>query len=67
MYKRQPYDLTTKTVSGVNVQSDDSESSETMSSGDESSDSGSDDLSSESKPSSQEGTITDDDINKLNS
>lgn len=66
-YGTMPYDLTTKTVLGANVQSGDSESSETMSSGDESSDSSSDDLSSESKSSSQEGTITDDDINKLNS
>lgn len=66
-YGTMPYDLTTKTVSGANVQSGDSESSETKSSGDESSDSSSDDLSSESKSSSQEGTITDDDINKLNS
>lgn len=66
-YGTMPYDLTTKTVSGVSVQSGDSESSEAMSSGDESSDSSSDDLSSESKSSSQEGTITDDDINKLNS
>ena len=66
-YGTMPYDLTTKTVSGANVQSGDSESSEAMSSGDESSDSSSDDLSSESKSSSQEGTITDDDINKLNS
>lgn len=66
-YGTMPYDLTTKTVSGANVQSGDSESSKTKSSGDESPDSSSDDLSSESKSSSQEGTITDDVINKLNS
>ena len=52
-YGRMPYDLTTKTVSGANVQPGDSESSETA--------------SSEDKSSSQEGAITDDDINKLNS
>ena len=62
-----PYDLTTKTVSGVNVQLGDSESSETMSSGSESSDSNNETASSEDKSSSQEGAITDDDINKLNS
>lgn len=66
-YGTMPYDLATKTVSGVNVQSGDSESGETMSSGDESSDSNNETASSESKSSSQEGTITDDDINKLNS
>ena len=66
-YGTMPYDLTTKTVSGVSVQSGDSESSEAMSSGDESSDSSSEGASSEDKSSSQEGTITDDNINKLNS
>ena len=66
-YGRMPYDLTTKTVSGANVQPGDSESSETTSSGSESSDSNNETASSEDKSSSQEGTITDDDINKLNS
>lgn len=66
-YGTMPYDLATKTVSGVNVQSGDSESGETMSSGDESSDSNNETASSEDKSSSQEGTITDDDINKLSS
>ena len=66
-YGRMPYDLTTKTVSGANVQPGDSESSETTSSGSESSDSNNETASSEDKSSSQEGTITDDDINKLSS
>ena len=66
-YGTMPYDLTAKTVSGVSVQSANSGSSESASSGDESSDSSSDGASSEDKSSSQEGTITDDDINKLNS
>lgn len=66
-YGTMPYDLTTKTVSGANVQPGDSESSETTSSGSESSDSNNETASSEDKSSSQEGTITDDDINKLNS
>ena len=66
-YGTMPYDLTAKTVSGVSVQSADSGSSESASSGDESSDSSSEGASSEDKSSSQEGTITDDDINKLNS
>lgn len=66
-YGTMPYDLTAKTVSGVSVQSANSGSSESASSGDESSDSSSDGASSEDKTSSQEGTITDDDINKLNS
>ena len=66
-YGQMPYDLTTKTVSGANVQPGDSESSETTSSGSESSDSNNETASSEDKSSSQEGTITDDDINKLNS
>ena len=66
-YGQIPYDLTTKTVSGANVQPGDSESSETTSSGSESSDSNNETASSEDKSSSQEGTITDDDINKLNS
>ena len=61
-YGTMPYDLTTKTVSGVNLQS-----SGSASSGSESSDSNSETASSEDKSSSQEGTITDDDINKLNS
>ena len=66
-YGTMPYDLTSKAVSGANVQSAGSGSSETVSSGDESSDSSSEGASSEDKSSSQEGTITDDDINKLNS
>ena len=66
-YGTMPYDLTTKTVSGANVQPGDSESSETASSGSESSDSNNETASSEDKSSSQEDTITDDDINKLNS
>lgn len=66
-YGTMPYDLTTKTVSGANVQPGDSESSETTSSGSESSDSNNETASSEDKSSSQEATITDDDINKLNS
>ena len=66
-YGTMPYDLTTKTVSGASVQPGDSESSETMSSGSESSDSNNETASSEDNSSSQEGTITDDDINKLNS
>ena len=61
-YGTMPYDLTTKTVSGVNLQS-----SGSASSGSESSDSNNETASSEDKSSSQEGTITDDDINKLNS
>lgn len=61
-YGTMPYDLTTKTVSGVNLQS-----SGSVSSGSESSDSNNETASSEDKSSSQEGTITDDDINKLNS
>ena len=66
-YGTMPYDLTAKTVSGASVQSAESGASEAASSGDESSDSSSDGASSEDKSSSQEGTITDDDINKLNS
>lgn len=61
-YGTMPYDLTTKTVSGADVQSTDTESSESASS-----DSSSEGATSEDKSSSQEGTITDDDINKLNS
>lgn len=61
-YGTMPYDLTTKTVSGANMQSSSSASSDTTSS-----DSSSESSSSEDKSSSQEGTITDDDINKLNS
>lgn len=61
-YGTMPYDLTTKTVSGANMQS-----SSPASSGETSSDSSSESTSSEDKSSSQEGTITDDDINKLNS
>lgn len=61
-YGTMPYDLTTKTVSGADVQPTDTGSSESASS-----DSSSDGASSEDKSSSQEGTITDDDINKLNS
>lgn len=61
-YGTMPYDLTTKTVSGVNLQSSGSASSDS-----ESSDSNNETASSEDKSSSQEGTITDDDINKLNS
>ncbi len=61
-YGTMPYDLTTKTVSGVNLQS-----SGSASSGSESSDSNNETASSEEKSSSQEDTITDDDINKLNS
>lgn len=61
-YGTMPYDLTTKTVSGVNLQS-----SGSASSGSESSDSNNETASSEDKSSSQEGAITDDDINKLNS
>ena len=57
-----PYDLTTKTVSGANVQASDSTSNET-----ESSDGDTSDNNGDSPSSSQEGTITDDDINKLNS
>lgn len=61
-YGTMPYDLTAKTVSGANVQASDSTSNETESSDDDASDNNSDGPSS-----SQEGTITDDDINKLNS
>lgn len=61
-YGTMPYDLTTKTVSGADVQSTDTGSSESASS-----DSSSEGATSEDKSSSQEGTITDDDINKLNS
>ena len=61
-YGQMPYDLTAKTVSGANVQASDSTSNETESSDDDASDNNSDGPSS-----SQEGTITDDDINKLNS
>ena len=61
-YGTMPYDLTTKTVSGANMQSTDTGSSESASS-----DSSGESSSSEDKSSSQEGTITDDDINKLNS
>ena len=61
-YGTMPYDLTTKTVSGANLQS-----SGSVPSGSESSDSNNETASSEDKSSSQEGTITDDDINKLNS
>ena len=61
-YGTMPYDLTTKTVSGVNLQSSGSASSDS-----ESSDSNNETASSEDKSSSQEDTITDDDINKLNS
>lgn len=56
-YGQMPYDLTAKTVSGANVQASDSTSNETESS----------DNNSDSPSSSQEGTITDNDINKLNS
>lgn len=61
-YGTMPYDLTTKTVSGANMQSSSPASSDKTSS-----DSSSESSSSEDKSSSQEGTITDDDINKLNS
>ena len=61
-YGTMPYDLTTKTVSGADVQSTDTGSSESASS-----DSSSEGANSEDNSSSQEGTITDDDINKLNS
>ena len=61
-YGTMPYDLTAKTVSGVNMQASDSSSDEAESSDDEVSDD-----SGDSSSSSQEGTITDDDINKLNS
>jgi len=61
-YGTMPYDFTTKTVSGADVQSTDTGSSESASS-----DSNSEGTTSEDKSSSQEGTITDDDINKLNS
>ena len=61
-YGTMPYDLTTKTVSGADVQSADTGSSESASS-----DSSSEGANSEDKSSSQEATITDDDINKLNS
>ena len=61
-YGTMPYDLITKTVSGADVQSTDTGSGESASS-----DSSSEGASSEDKSSSQEGTITDDDINKLNS
>ena len=61
-YGTMPYDLTTKTVSGTDVQSTDTGSSESASS-----DSNSEGATSEDKSSSQEGAITDDDINKLNS
>ena len=61
-YGTMPYDLTTKTVSGADVQSSDTGSSESASS-----DSSSEGATSEDKSSGQEGTITDDDINKLNS
>lgn len=61
-YGTMPYGLTTKTVSGADVQSTETGSSESASS-----DSSSEGTTSEDKSSSQEGTITDDDINKLNS
>ena len=61
-YGTMPYDLTTKTVSGANMQSSSPASSDKTSS-----DSSGEGSSSEDKSSSQEGTITDDDINKLNS
>ena len=61
-YGTMPYDLTTKMVSGADVQPTDTGSSESASS-----DSSSEGASSEDKSSSQEGTITDDNINKLNS
>jgi len=61
-YGTIPYDLTTKTVSGADVQPTDTGSSESASS-----DSNSEGATSEDKSSSQEGAITDDDINKLNS
>ena len=61
-YGTMPYDLTTKTVSGADVQLTDTGSSESASS-----DSSSEGATSEDKSSGQEGTITDDDINKLNS
>lgn len=61
-YGTMPYDLTTKTVSGANMQSASSASSDETSS-----DSSSESTPSEDKSSSQEGAITDDDINKLNS
>ena len=61
-YGQMPYDLTAKTVSGANVQASDSTSNET-----ESSDGDASDNNGDSPSSSQEGAITDDDINKLNS
>lgn len=61
-YGTMPYDLTTKTVSGANMQSSSPASSDKTSS-----DSSGEGSSSEDKSSGQEGTITDDDINKLNS
>ncbi len=61
-YGTMPYDLTTKTVSGADVQSNDNGFSQAGSS-----DSNSEGATSEDKSSSQEGAITDDDINKLNS
>ena len=63
-YGQMPYDLTTKAISGADVQSS-SSGSASADAADSSSDTASE--SSESKSSSQEGTITDDDINKLNS
>ncbi len=61
-YGQMPYDLTAKTVSGANVQASESTSNET-----ESSDGDTSDNNGDSPSSSQEGAITDDDINKLNS
>jgi len=61
-YGQMPYDLTAKTVSGANVQASESTSNAT-----ESSDGDTSDNNGDSPSSSQEGTITDDDINKLNS
>ena len=60
-YGQTPYDLTAKTVSGANVQASDSTSNETESSDDDASDN-----NGASPSPSQEGAITDDDINKLN-
>ena len=67
-YGQMPYDLTAKTVSGANVQASDSDVQRDrrppMAT---SSDSNNGPTASEDKSSSQEGAITDDDINKLNS
>ena len=66
-YGTMPYDLTTKAISGADVQSASSEFTATDTADSSSADSNTADESSETKSSSQEGTITDDDINKLNS